>query len=606
MTIQIKNILIWQKSGVIRNLELECDKVNVITGDSGTGKSSILHIIDYCLLSSTANGISKENIDDKSNWYGLRLFTSKGLVTIARDAYHVGETKKIYFSADGDIPDSPIHNMTISSLKNLLDKEFGLDSELRIPYGGNTIKAGSKVSFRCFLNFCYQDQNTIVSPEYLYNKPSDTKVIERIERTFKMALGIVDVEGAIIIERLAKLELELDSLERRSNQLDKKRFEFHEDVVSLEEEAVSLGLLEKTSDDIQSSLKILEEISKSSIDRFDNINEKIKEFELIELELCRKLRKLKNFYEDYKNYQSIIKESDDSIRPVEYLLDRYKEILPGTKTSEVLRTLENGLISVKNSWKKRNDSILLIDILDQTKKIEQELLDLRVKMRELNELSRRFSSPKEIYHYQGRLSVKVNLYSDKATPLDYAEKISEIKAKISYLNEFVQDMDSKREFTMAKLNEKINEHLLRLKLKGYETSKAIFLESKKAINLILDEGRTVEKMVDIGSASNYLYIHLAYFMALHEVARDNHVTWMPSFLVFDQVSTPYTLENPDDIFSLDLALKELNMFVESMKEKGGMQIILMEHISEAHWVNLKLNNFKLVDKELINGVGLIN
>jgi len=112
MTIQIRNIIIWQKSGSVRNLELERDKVNVITGDSGTGKSSILHIIDYCLLSSTANGISKENIDDKSSWYGLRLYTSKGLVTIARNAYHVGEAKSVYFSDVGEIPELPKHNST--------------------------------------------------------------------------------------------------------------------------------------------------------------------------------------------------------------------------------------------------------------------------------------------------------------------------------------------------------------------------------------------------------------------------------------------------------------------------------------------------------------
>jgi hypothetical protein len=606
MTIQINNILIWQKDGAVRNLELERDRVNVITGDSGTGKSSILHIIDYCLLSSTANGISKENIDNKSSWYGLRLYTSKGLVTIARNAYHVGETKNIYFSDVGEIPKFPKHNITIASLKKVLDKEFGLDSDLRIPYGGNTIKAGSKVSFRNFLSFCYQDQNAIISPDYLYNKPSDAKIIERIERTFKMALGIVDAKGAIVSERLDKLNSDRQSMERRSNLVDKKRLEFQEDVVSLEEEAVSLGLLEKTSDDIQSSLVILEEISNSPIDRFDNMGERVKTLELRELELSRKLRKFKNFNEGYKEYQSVVKESDDSILPVEYLLDRYREILPGTKTSQVLQALEDELISAKMSWKKRNDSLLFVDISDQTKTLETELNDLRVKMRELNGLSERLSSPKEIYRYQGKLGVKVELYSDKATPLDYSDKLSEINDKISQLSGVVQDMDSKREFVMGKLNEKINEHLSRLRLKGYETSQAVFLESAKVINLILDEGRSVEKMVDIGSASNYLYIHLAYFMALHEVARGNHVPWMPSFLVFDQVSTPYTLENPDDIVSLDLALKELDIFVESMKEKGGIQVILMEHISESHWVNLKLDNFKLVDKELINGYGLIN
>ncbi|WP_257975365.1 DUF3732 domain-containing protein, partial [Vibrio parahaemolyticus] len=67
-------------------------------------------------------------------------------------------------------------------------------------------------------------------------------------------------------------------------------------------------------------------------------------------------------------------------------------------------------------------------------------------------------------------------------------------------------------------------------------------------------------MIDIGSASNYLYLHLSYFMALHKVARENSVPWLAHFLVFDQVSTPYTLENSDDIASLDLALKEIDMY----------------------------------------------
>lgn len=606
MTVQIKNILIWQKSGVVRNLELERNAVNVITGESGKGKSSILHIIDYCLLSSKANGISKANIDDKSSWYGLRLYTSKGLVTIARAAYHVGEMSTAYFSDNGEIPDLPTHNMKVASLKKVLDKEFGLDSDLKIPYGGKTIKAGSKVSFRNFLSFCYQDQNAIVAPDYLYNNPSDIKVTERIERTFRMALGIVDIKGAIVSERLDKLRSDRLSIERRSELMGKKRLDFQEDVISLEKEAISLGLLDKTSDDIQSSLDVLEEIANSPIERFSNIGEKVKALEVRELELNRKLRKFKSFNEGYREYQSIIKESDDSIRPVSYLIDNYREILPGTKTNEVLQALENELKSAKQSWKERNDSLLQVDISDQTKVIEAELNELRIKIGELRGLSERLSSPKEIYRYQGKLGVKVELYSDKATPLDYSEKLSEIDAKIDQLDGIVQDMESKREFVIGKLNEKINEHLNRLKLKGYEAGRAIFLEREQAINLILDEGRSVEKMIDIGSASNYLYIHLSYFMALHEVARGNHVPWMPHFLVFDQVSTPYAVENSDDISSLDLALRELNIFVESMKDKGGMQVILMEHIPESHWTNLKLDNFKLVDKELIDGYGLIN
>ncbi|OBU44234.1 hypothetical protein AYY26_17800 [Photobacterium phosphoreum] len=603
MTVQIGNILIWQKNGDLRNLEFERDTVNVITGESGKGKSSILHIIDYCLLSSKADGISKANIDDKSSWYGLRLHTSTGLVTIARPAYHCGEASTLYFSDQGVIPELPEHNMNVSSLKNVLDKAFGLDSDLKVPYGGRTIKAGSKVSFRNFLSYCYQDQNAIVAPDYLYNRSSDLKVIERIERTFRMALGIVDTKGAIVTERLEKLRGDRLSIERRSELIRKKRLEFQEDVISLEEEAISLGLIDSPNEDVQVSLRVLKEVANSSIDRFDNVGKQLKVLETRQLELNRKLRQFKKFNEDY---QAVLKASDDSIRPVTYLVERYREILPGTKTNEILHALESQLTLIKQSWKERNQSLLYVDVNEQTKVFEAELESLCIKMDGLKVLSKGLSSPKEIYRYQGKLSVKVDLYSDQVTPIDYSDRILDIDTKIEQLNGVVQDIESKREFVMGKLNKKINEHLSRLKLKGYELSQAVFIERERAINLILNEGESIEKMIDIGSASNYLYLHLSYFMALHEVARENNVSWMPRFLVLDQVSTPYTGENSNDISSLDLALKEIDMFVESMKSKGGIQVILMEHIPESHWLDLKLANFSLVDRELINGYGLIN
>ncbi|MEH0712217.1 DUF3732 domain-containing protein [Vibrio owensii] len=606
MTIQIKNIIIWQKNGQVRNLELYLDSVNVITGESGKGKSSILHIIDYCLLSSKADGISKYNIDEKSSWYGLRLSTNNGDITIARPAYHIGNTKQLFFSDQGEIPTLPYVNMKVDTAKKVLDKSVGLDGDLKVPYGGRTIKAGSKVSFRNFLSYCFQDQNALVAPDYLYNKPGDIKTIERIERTFRMAIGIVNSEGAIISERLEKLNKERLSLIQRSEIMEKKQFNFQEDVENLEEEAVSLGLLEKPSLDVKKTLINLKAIADSDIDDFCDVGNKIKELESKQLTLNRKLKQFKRFNEDFSKYQTLLKESDDSIIPVNYILDRYRETLPGINTSQLLYALEEQLIAIKNSWKNRKESPLYVDIDTRSKGIQKELNEIKNKINTLKKMNKALSSPKDIYKYQGKLSVKIALFSERSIPVDYKEKINEIETKIEDLSGHVQDIESKREFIMGKLNGYINDHLTRLKLKGYEDSKAVFLEKDRAINLIINDGRSIEKMVDIGSASNYLYLHLSYFMALHKVARENAVPYLAHFLVFDQVSTPYTLENFDDIASLDLALNEINMYVEDMKAKGGIQVILMEHIPESYWLNLKLSNFKLVDRELIDGYGLIN
>ncbi|MBE3769533.1 hypothetical protein HJ207_17570 [Vibrio parahaemolyticus] len=51
------------------------------------------------------------------------------------------------------------------------------------------------------------------------------------------------------------------------------------------------------------------------------------------------------------------------------------------------------------------------------------------KIEELKSKNKLISSPKDIYRYQGRLSVKVDLYSGQATPINYSDKIKDIDQK---------------------------------------------------------------------------------------------------------------------------------------------------------------------------------
>src|SRR2546427_3557451 len=48
--------------------------------DAGKGKSSILFIIDYCLLASETKGISKTNIDSRSEEHTSELQSQSNLV----------------------------------------------------------------------------------------------------------------------------------------------------------------------------------------------------------------------------------------------------------------------------------------------------------------------------------------------------------------------------------------------------------------------------------------------------------------------------------------------------------------------------------------------
>lgn len=48
----VDKLLLWLNDGRLRTLQFANDKVNVITGNSKTGKTAILEIIDYCLCGS--------------------------------------------------------------------------------------------------------------------------------------------------------------------------------------------------------------------------------------------------------------------------------------------------------------------------------------------------------------------------------------------------------------------------------------------------------------------------------------------------------------------------------------------------------------------------
>src|SRR5690606_8079206 len=83
MKFQILNILVYGTNGQIRSIELKPDAVNIITGRSGTGKSALIHIVDYCLGRKECNvyaGVIRKYVE----WYAVKLQISSGEIFIAR------------------------------------------------------------------------------------------------------------------------------------------------------------------------------------------------------------------------------------------------------------------------------------------------------------------------------------------------------------------------------------------------------------------------------------------------------------------------------------------------------------------------------------------
>ena len=97
MNFYIKTLKLWFSTHrQPTEYEFHPDKVNVITGDSSTGKSSILQIIDYCLLSENSR-IVEDVINENVSWYGLAFNINGKDYALARKAPKDGVSSYDFF-----------------------------------------------------------------------------------------------------------------------------------------------------------------------------------------------------------------------------------------------------------------------------------------------------------------------------------------------------------------------------------------------------------------------------------------------------------------------------------------------------------------------------
>lgn len=603
--IQISSVILWQRNGIRRHLDFRHNRVNVITGDPGQGKSSILYIIDYCLLASQTTGISKTNIDSKVDWYGIKLSVNGNELVIARLSESHKEANLAFFDPNGVVPEIPHLNARVDNLKKQLTTAFGIDPELRIPYGGKTIQANSKVTFRNFVNFSYQDQATIVAPNYLYVRQTDLRVQEGIARTFRMAIGAETVDTAIARSRLAELEQKKARQERKAESMAKLAHAFSDEVSELSRQAHSLGVIQKIPENYDDQLLLLRELLSATATPTQHQWE-VERIEGQIFNLKAKNRRLQAFIDERPTYARALKDTEDALKPVQQFNIGANDIFPTPLANEVIARLQRELTEIRVVIKGRKSFPFIDEVKTVHAQNEQRILNLQSELTRLKENSVQYS-PNEYYRYLGRLESKLDVFekSDagtvQAAPSEYDDEIESLERTVN-LNEARADL------AKLELNKLINKRLDKLPLKGYPDFKAILSEKEMLIHVHSPDGSNIERMPDLGSASNYLYLHVSYFLAIHEIAKTRKIPWIPSFLILDQISTPYfsTERKPNtDVRSMDMALQELNEFVTDMDKYGGFQIILLEHIGKEHWERLGLNNFHLVDRELRGDYGLI-
>jgi hypothetical protein len=217
--IQIRKIVIYSHDGRRREVLFEPGRVNIISGDSRTGKSAILGIIDYCFGAKECD-VPEGKVRRNVSWFGLLLETSRGQAFIARQL-PLGEGKSneaVFVRTDSTVgtPDAGELRQTTNreGLRSLLASWVGISDYLHEPPTGQT-RAPLAATIRHALTYCLQSQNEIAQRRHLFHGSTDRDVAQAIRDTLPYFLGAVSDDYVANQHELKRVRVDIRQIERR-------------------------------------------------------------------------------------------------------------------------------------------------------------------------------------------------------------------------------------------------------------------------------------------------------------------------------------------------------------------------------------------------------
>ena len=600
MKFNIEKIILWLKNGKLREIKFLPNKVNVITGDSNTGKTAILEIIDYCFFASTSK-ISESMINENVDWYGLVFNINDKKYTIGRKSLNKTKVSNdYYFSSIGEIPKLLESNNTGTAIKSLLESEFSINSKVSIPFGSNTIKAGSKISLRYFLLFNTISGNIIENDSGIFfDKQDDSRYRDALPRIFDLAVGIETVENVLKKEKKAEIQKEINKLQRRSKIVSDKSNVFKLESEELIKKAKEFSLI-SSSLDFDSSIEALKK-EITDIDLHESNEGSRSELERDYYLLERKIKNLNTFSSEYNLFKKNLVNIEDSLKPIEFLKTKDEELIRTSIFEGLMNCYIDELKKIKVA--RKNKTPIDKQVIDAIQGYERDLSLLRDKLAILPKRSESVEDDKSKYMLLGEIKAKLNIFSSNGDSFikKEATSIEDLENKLNTLD--IIDNSDKKDLTIKLAEEIISEYveLTSKALENYANYKPVLEYKTKSLRLRKPKTSFIE---NVGSSSNHMFLHLFFSLAMQEIAFQNGSPYVAPYLIIDQPSRPYyggdsiseriNLDHSDES-KISEAFQLLNTFVKTRNENDSeFQMIIFEHVPKRIFDNM--DNIHVVEE----------
>lgn len=610
---QIKKIILYSHSGEQRILPFELGKVNIITGESKSGKSALIEIINYCLASSGCD-IPEGIIRDTVSYFAIQLaFNDSETAFIARENPNVkGIQASTTVCLIRNIGENPPNledinsNLNVDALKDFLTRKIGISENVHVP--DSLTREPLKANFKHSRFYCYQPQYLVADPYQLFYNQNKEFVPQSIKDTLPYFLGAVNENSMAIESEITQLKKLLNRLLREKRESEKIKSEGISQAFSLIDEAKEIGILEKSVNpqNQKDAYTFLEYVSNWEYQALAIKAENSALKELIDkrAELKTELSKItdnKKAATDYlKNsfgYSTEAKQQEVRLESINLYNDANQDNslcpLCDNQLSNPIPSISSinlSLASIREDLKfTKAESPRIQSYIDsvetQYHSVETELIKVEKSISALYVENEKARTVRDLNLRRGKIIGRVSLFLESVVVEQETEgidsKIKNLQSKILELEKTV-DSDNERELLLSILN-KINLQMSKW-VEGldveYENNPIRFDINR--LTMFIDSDTKPIALPQIGSGANWVAYHLLIVFALHKHFIQNNRP-VPNFIIIDQpTQVYYPPEKSDNVVEVsadEIAVNKMFNFmfnvVESLTPK--LQVIITDH-----------------------------
>lgn len=633
---QISKIVLYKDNDHCRIVPFNKGKVNIIVGDSKTGKSALIDIVDYCLGSGSchiASGVIRDNV----NWFAVVVDFGQDTYLLARqnpDVKQVSSVSEMYLGKvqDDFLPafDDIYPNTNIEAVRQFLAAKIGLQENVQIVDDGGT-REPLPVTFLHCRQYCYQPQSLIAINERLFYHTMDTFQFQALKDAFPYFVGAVQDDVLVIEQQIKALSKEQRSLKRSKREREEMASEQSNLVYSLLEEAKTFGLVSFSSiETFSDPIGLMQEILKWTPTDVKTVQTTNIENEIQKLvsqrsklnehlgEIQERLSMATRYQNESVLYQSELKLQHQRLKSIELLPDeevctcplcnqRVSEQTP--KIQEILSSFHKIADALEETQQQTERTQKYVaGLIREESEIKEQIVQTEASIHALYRQNEQARRQRDLNVQRGKVIGRISLFLEKLQVTehdDLDEEIERLEKEIGRLKAKISK-STKEESLAAKtavINSYMNQDWKR-SLDLEDEDAIVYFDSKRM--QIYSISREEEKYVPLdqmGSGANWLGMHLLIHFALHKFFVKNNRP-IPHFLMLDQPSQIYFPSDGGECKDVDAVKRMFKFIIDRTNEMNGdFQLILTEHANfqdpefQQYVVESWYNGEKLIPEE---------